>query len=73
MTDQGIISTTDQICLFDKHQDYLGLPVIPLAINKRLTLKYKRLKHHFGVLSWSSRTFQSEGTILLTDKLSGFS
>ena len=29
------ISTPGRICLFGEHQDYLGLPVIPMAINLR--------------------------------------
>ena len=27
------ISTPGRICLFGEHQDYLGLPVIPMAIS----------------------------------------
>ncbi len=34
----GIISSPGRICLFGEHQDYLGLPVIPMAINRRLKL-----------------------------------
>ena len=29
------ISTPGRICLFGEHQDYLGLPVIPMAISLR--------------------------------------
>ena len=32
------ISSPGRICLFGEHQDYIGLPVIPLAINLRLKL-----------------------------------
>lgn len=32
-------STPGRICLFGEHQDYLGLPVIAMAINKRLSVK----------------------------------
>jgi len=32
------ISSPGRICLFGEHQDYIGLPVIPLAINMRLKL-----------------------------------
>ena len=31
-------STPGRICLFGEHQDYLGLPVIAMAINKRLSV-----------------------------------
>ncbi|MHA2288032.1 MAG: mevalonate kinase family protein [Promethearchaeota archaeon] len=37
----GAISSPGRICLFGEHQDYLGLPVIPMAINRRLYLYYK--------------------------------
>jgi galactokinase len=33
------ISTPGRICLFGEHQDYLGLPVIAMAISLRTTLK----------------------------------
>ena len=33
------ISTPGRICLFGEHQDYLGLPVIALAISLRSTIK----------------------------------
>ena len=32
------ISTPGRICLFGEHQDYLGLPVIPMAISLRTRL-----------------------------------
>ncbi len=35
-----IISTPGRICLFGEHQDYLHLPVIAAAINKRVNIKY---------------------------------
>ena len=38
---QGLISSPGRICLYGEHQDYLGLPVIPLAINRRLELFYQ--------------------------------
>ena len=34
-----IISTPGRICLFGEHQDYLGLPVIAMAISLRVRLK----------------------------------
>jgi galactokinase len=37
---KGIISAPGRICLFGEHQDYLGLPVVPMAINKRLSIHY---------------------------------
>jgi galactokinase len=33
------ISTPGRICLFGEHQDYLGLPVIPMAIDLRLQIE----------------------------------
>ena len=41
MQKKGSISAPGRICLFGEHQDYLGLPVIPMAINKRLTVHYE--------------------------------
>ena len=32
------ISTPGRICLFGEHQDYLGLPIIALAISLRINL-----------------------------------
>jgi galactokinase len=34
-----IISTPGRICLFGEHQDYLGLPVIAMAISLRATIR----------------------------------
>lgn len=36
------ISAPGRICLFGEHQDYLGLPVIACAINKRLWIEGER-------------------------------
>lgn len=33
------ISTPGRICLFGEHQDYLGLPVIPAAISRRISIR----------------------------------
>ncbi|UCG01665.1 MAG: hypothetical protein JSW11_18895 [Candidatus Heimdallarchaeota archaeon] len=41
MEKKGSISSPGRICLFGEHQDYLGLPVIPMAINRRLKLHYQ--------------------------------
>lgn len=41
MHKKGLISSPGRICLFGEHQDYLGLPIIPMAINKRLRLNYE--------------------------------
>ncbi|MCF7918826.1 MAG: GHMP kinase [Candidatus Cloacimonetes bacterium] len=38
------VSAPGRICLFGEHQDYLGLPVIPMAINLRVTIKCKPRK-----------------------------
>lgn len=36
------VSVPGRICLFGEHQDYLGLPVIAGAINRRITVSAKR-------------------------------
>ena len=38
------ISTPGRICLFGEHQDYLGLPVIAMAISLRINLTGKKRK-----------------------------
>ena len=53
MNQKGSISSPGRICLFGEHQDYLGLPVIPMAINKRLKLNYQ-LESNPSHLSLSS-------------------
>ena len=37
------ISTPGRICLFGEHQDYLGLPIIALAISLRINLSGKKI------------------------------
>ena len=34
-----VVSTPGRICLFGEHQDFLGLPVIAAAIDRRITLE----------------------------------
>lgn len=36
------VSAPGRICLFGEHQDYLGLPVITAAINRRISISGKR-------------------------------
>ncbi len=50
---KGQISALGRICLFGEHQDYLGLPVIPIDISKRLKL-ITTLKA--PLLVWNSQT-----------------
>ncbi|MEA1880927.1 MAG: galactokinase family protein, partial [Candidatus Marinimicrobia bacterium] len=38
------ISTPGRICLFGEHQDYLGLPVIAMAISLRAKIDGKKRK-----------------------------
>ncbi|HME55831.1 MAG TPA: galactokinase family protein [Candidatus Lokiarchaeia archaeon] len=38
------VSAPGRVCLFGEHQDYLGLPVIPSAINMRTTIKCYNLE-----------------------------
>ena len=45
------ISTPGRICLFGEHQDYLGLPVIPMAISKRVRLAGTKTKSNEIVIN----------------------
>ncbi|MHA1699464.1 MAG: galactokinase [Promethearchaeota archaeon] len=40
---KGESSAPGRVCLFGEHQDYLGLAVIPAAINMRTTIRYQTL------------------------------
>ncbi|MFX0207638.1 MAG: galactokinase family protein [Candidatus Hodarchaeota archaeon] len=60
MQKKGSISSPGRICLFGEHQDYLGLPVIPMAINKRLKLHYQLHKRPINVKLLSNQMKQSE-------------
>lgn len=64
MQKKGYISAPGRICLFGEHQDYLGLPVIPMAINKRLTLHYELQQNPSQVELNSNRLQQSEEILL---------
>ncbi len=45
-----IVSAPGRICLFGEHQDYLGLPVIPMAINLRIQIEAtKRSDNIFSI------------------------
>ncbi|WP_455463085.1 GHMP family kinase ATP-binding protein [Candidatus Hodarchaeum mangrovi] len=48
------ISSPGRICLFGEHQDYIGLPVIPLAINMRLKLSGSFKSNENKILNISS-------------------
>ncbi|UCE12871.1 MAG: hypothetical protein JSV04_11845 [Candidatus Heimdallarchaeota archaeon] len=60
MHKKGSISSPGRICLFGEHQDYLGLPVIPMAINKRLRLYYEIHEESSLVELSSTQLQQSE-------------
>ncbi|MFW9903694.1 MAG: galactokinase family protein [Candidatus Thorarchaeota archaeon] len=60
MNMKGSISSPGRICLFGEHQDYLGLPVIPMAINKRLKLNYQLEKNPSYVTLGSYQVDQVE-------------
>lgn len=60
MNQKGSISSPGRICLFGEHQDYLGLPVIPMAINKRLKLNYQLEKNPSHVSLGSFQVDQVE-------------
>ncbi|MBT7422666.1 MAG: galactokinase family protein, partial [Candidatus Marinimicrobia bacterium] len=36
------VTTPGRICLFGEHQDYLGLPVIAMAISLRISITGKQ-------------------------------
>ena len=36
------VSSPGRICLFGEHQDYLGLPVIAMAMNLRLQIRGRK-------------------------------
>ena len=44
MTTAFISSAPGRLCLFGEHQDYLGLPVIAMAINRRCTLHFSPIQ-----------------------------
>ncbi|MFX1282624.1 MAG: galactokinase family protein [Promethearchaeota archaeon] len=67
MQNKGYVSSPGRICLFGEHQDYLGLPVIPMAINKRLKLYYQLHKGSTNVKLQSHQLNQVE-KLILTDK-----
>ncbi|MFX0122742.1 MAG: galactokinase family protein [Candidatus Hodarchaeota archaeon] len=60
MKKKGSISSPGRICLFGEHQDYLGLPVIPMAINKRLKLYYQLNENPIHVLFRSYQVNHTE-------------
>jgi len=45
------ISTPGRICLFGEHQDYLGLPVIPLAISLRCKIVGERTSNPIIIIN----------------------
>ncbi|UCG89668.1 MAG: hypothetical protein JSU57_04115 [Candidatus Heimdallarchaeota archaeon] len=64
MQRKGFISSPGRICLFGEHQDYLGLPIIPMAINKRLKLHYQLSKRPTNVKFHSNQIKHSEELVL---------
>lgn len=64
MAQKGQISALGRISLFGEHQDYLGLPVIPIAISKRLKLNY-HLESSPASLEFSNKQFRQTETIQL--------
>lgn len=45
-----MISTPGRICLFGEHQDYLGLPIISMAISLRCTLMGERIQNKIIII-----------------------
>ncbi len=72
MVQKGQISSPGRICLYGEHQDYLGLPVIPVAINKRLKLDY-HLESSPSILELSSKQLKQTEKLQLNQipKLTG--
>ncbi|MFX0182530.1 MAG: galactokinase family protein [Candidatus Hodarchaeota archaeon] len=67
MQKNGSITSPGRICLFGEHQDYLGLPVIPMAVNKRLKLHYLCHKEPFCV-DISSKQIEQDIKIFYNQK-----
>ena len=66
------ISSPGRICLFGEHQDYLELPVIPLAISLRIAIEGKRRSDAFVHLELpdigSEIRFSLHGPVLYEEK-----
>jgi galactokinase len=67
MQKNGSISSPGRICLFGEHQDYLGLPVIPMAVNRRLRLHYLCQKEPFCV-NISSKQVERDKKVFYNQK-----
>ena len=57
-----VTSAPGRLCLFGEHQDYLGLPVIAMAINRRCQLRWTPRRD-----SWVKVTSEAMGDILAFD------
>jgi galactokinase len=66
--EEGVISAPGRICLFGEHQDYLGLPVVPMAINKRLSIRYTPQEGPSKHIKLRSNQIREEETILLSSQ-----
>jgi galactokinase len=67
MLKSGSISSPGRICLFGEHQDYLGLPVIPMAINKRLYLNYQLNECRSSEIIISSKQLEQVDSIITSE------
>ena len=59
------VTTPGRICLFGEHQDYLGLPVIAMAISLRISIIGKK-RNDKKVIIHKSDLNETE-TFLLSD------
>lgn len=67
MLKSGSISSPGRICLFGEHQDYLGLPVIPMAINKRLQLNYQLNECSSADIILSSKQIEQVDSLIISE------
>ncbi len=67
MLKSGSISSPGRICLFGEHQDYLGLPVIPMAINKRLYLNYQLNECYSSEIIISSKQIEQVDSLITSE------
>ncbi|MFX0086502.1 MAG: galactokinase family protein [Candidatus Hodarchaeota archaeon] len=63
MLKSGLISSPGRICVFGEHQDYLDLPVIPMAINKRLYIHYEFHESHSSDIRLVSKQLKEDELI----------
>ncbi|NHJ00998.1 MAG: hypothetical protein EAX86_02600 [Candidatus Heimdallarchaeota archaeon] len=69
MAPQILIRSPGRICLFGEHQDYLNLPVIPMAINMYLNLKCTIEAQTREKIYLSSDQFNQDEIVFLKNRI----